>query len=275
VDNNSEDGIREFIDDYASEVTLIELEKNCGACGGRNAGIERASGEIIITLDNDIVLESPFELTRVANTFCSRADIHVLALFVGDDQTGLVRSREWCHPRNIVDFGSTEFETNYFVEGAAAYRREVFETAGKYYEPIFLGHEGLDLALRILDRGFRILYVPQIRTRHLMSSDTRSSERTYFIYTRNYLWIAYKDYYFTQGMRFLIPKLAMMAFFSLRVGHTRAFLRGLKDGLKGLGRIRADRSPVSSETVKYIARLDRARPSVWTRLERHRFGPQI
>jgi len=275
VDNDSRDEIREFIEQYASEVILIELEKNRGACGGRNAGIERARGEIVITLDNDIVLESPFELTRVANKFRSRSDIHVLAFFVGDAETGIVRRREWCHPRNVADFSSTEFETNYFVEGAAAYRRKVFETAGKYYEPIFLGNEGLDLALRIMDRGFRILYTPQIRTRHEMSLDTRYSERTYFIYTRNYLWIAYKDYYFLQGVRFLIPKLAMMAFFSLRVGHVRAFLRGLKDGLKGLARIRADRSPVSRETARYIAQLDRARPSLWTRLERHRPGPQI
>src|SRR5690348_15444271 len=54
VDNNSQDGIRGFVERYAMEVELIELKENRGACGGRNAGIERARGEIIITLDNDI-----------------------------------------------------------------------------------------------------------------------------------------------------------------------------------------------------------------------------
>jgi GT2 family glycosyltransferase len=275
VDNNSGDGICQFIEDYAPEVELIELRQNLGACSGRNAGIERACGEIVIMLDNDIFLESAFELSRAVKAFRSRPDIHVLAFFLGDAETGVVRSREWCHPRSMADFSSTEFETNYFVEGAAAYRREVFEAAGKYYEPIFLGNEGLDLALRILDHGFRILYAPQIRARHLMSSDTRSSERTYYFYTRNYLWIAYKDYHFIQGMRFLIPKLAMMAFFSLRVGHLRAFLRGLKDGFKGLVQVRSERTPISRSTAWYIAGLEKMRPNVLVRAARHKMEPQL
>src|SRR5579863_521141 len=62
VDNNSGDEIRTFIEGYAPEVELIELPQNRGACGGRNAGIERARGQIVVTLDNDIYLESAFEL---------------------------------------------------------------------------------------------------------------------------------------------------------------------------------------------------------------------
>jgi GT2 family glycosyltransferase len=275
VDNNSQDGIRGFIESYAAEVKLIELKENRGACGGRNAGIERARGEIIITLDNDIFFESPSELSKVVKTFEARPDVHVLAFFLGDAETGEVRTREWCHPRDLADYSQKEFETNYFVEGAAAYRRGVFEAAGTYYEPIFLGNEGHDLALRVLDHGFRILYAPQIRTRHLASSETRSSERTFYIYTRNYIWIAYKDFEFVQGMRFLIPKLAMMAFFSLRVGRLKAFLRGFRDGVGGLRRIRSERTPIKRSTARYLAELDSNRPKSMVRLARHRAGPQI
>ena len=275
VDNNSGDEIRPFIENNAPEVELIELPDNRGACGGRNAGIERARGQIVVTLDNDIFLESAFELTRVVNAFRSRPDIHILAFFLGEADTGAVRSREWCHPRSIADFSSTEFETNYFVEGAAAYRREVFEAVGKYYEPIFLGNEGHDLALRALDRGFRILYAPKVRARHLMSSDTRSSERTIYIYTRNYIWISYKDFAFLQGVRFLVPKLAMMLYFSLRVRHLPAFFRGIKDGLKGLALISSERTPISPTTASYIAELDSHRPAWRVRLARHRTGPQV
>lgn len=275
VDNNSHDDIRHFIDSYAPEAELVELGENKGATGGRNAGIERARGAIVITLDNDIFFESPTELGKVVKTFQARPDIHVLAFYLGDAETGQVRSREWCHPRSMAEFSSTEFETNYFVEGAAAYRREIFGTVGNYYEPIFLGNEGHDLALRVLDHGFRILYAPQIRTRHLMSKDTRSSERTFYIYTRNYIWIAYKDFPFVEGMRFLILKLAMMAFFSLRVGHFRAYLRGLIHGVAGLGRIHSERTPISDATVSYLAQLEKMRPNWRARLARHRTSPQI
>jgi GT2 family glycosyltransferase len=275
VDNNSGDEIRPFIEDYAPEVELIELPENRGACGGRNAGIVRTRGQIVITLDNDIFLESAFELTKVVNAFRSRPDIHILAFFLGEADTGAVRSREWCHPRSMADFSSTEFETNYFVEGAAAYRRELFETVGKYYEPIFLGNEGHDLALRALDHGFRILYAPQIRARHLMSLDTRSSERTIYMYTRNYIWISYKDFELVEGVRFLILKLAMMLYFSVRVRHLPAFFRGIKDGLKGLPHIHSERTPISRSTASYIAELDSNRPAWRVRLARHRTGPQI
>ena len=275
VDNNSQDDIGEFIRAYAPEVELIELKENLGACGGRNAGIARARGAIVVTLDNDIFFESTSELSEIVRTFDLRPDVHVLAFYLGDADTGKVRSREWCHPRNMTENSLAEFETDYFVEGAAAYRREVFSEAGNYYEPIFLGCEGHDLALRILDRNFRILYTPQIRARHLMSAQTRSSERTFYIYTRNYIWIAYKDYHFLEGMRFLVPKLAMMAYFSIRVGQLGAYLRGVKAGFAGLRRVRSDRTPISRSTEIYLAKLEKMRPNLLVRFARHRASPQI
>jgi GT2 family glycosyltransferase len=144
-----------------------------------------------------------------------------------------------------------------------------------YYEPIFLGNEGHDLALRILDKGFRMLYAPDIRARHLMAADTRSSERTFYIYTRNYIWISYKDYHFFDGSRFLVPKILMMAFFGLRTGHLRAYLRGIKDGIRGLSRISKERTPISRKTARFIDDLDKFRPNWRVRLARHRGNPQI
>lgn len=275
VDNASEDGICEFITANAPEVRLIEMPENLGACAGRNAGIRAARGEIIITLDNDIYFDSPFELRKAVKAFENRPDIHVLAFQLCEADTGRLRLREWCHPRSWETFGQTEFETNFFVEGACAYRREVFDAAGLYYDPIFIGCEGHDLAMRVLDSGFRILYTPQIRARHLMSQATRTRERPYYFYTRNYIWIAYKDYYFAEGCRFLFPKLLMMAYFSLRMNCVAAFLRGLRDGILGLKRIRGERTPISRTTARYFGELERTRPSWLTRFVRHKAEPQI
>jgi hypothetical protein len=76
-------------------------------------------------------------------------------------------------------------------------------------------------------------------------------------------------------MRFLIPKLAMMAFFSIRVGNTKAFFRGLKEGITGLKQIRGKRTPIKTSTVRYLASLDEMRPNWRIRLARHRTSPQI
>ncbi len=275
VDNHSEEDVAATVAAHCPEARLIELSCNQGACGGRNAGIAAAHGDIIITLDNDIYFASPLELTKVAAKFAQRPDIHVLAFQLCEAHSDAIRIREWCHARSWKDFAQEEFETHFFVEGAVAQRREVFEAAGAYYEPLFIGVEGFDLALRFLDHGFRILYCPTIRARHLMSSGGRTRWRPYYFYTRNYIWIAYKDYRFFPGMRFLVPKLAMMLYFSLRSRQMLPFLRGLRDGVKGLGRIRADRTPIARQTVQYVAELDKWRPGLLFRLARHRAEPQI
>jgi GT2 family glycosyltransferase len=275
VDNASNDGLQEFVRVHAPEVKLIQLPQNLGACGGRNAGIEKARGEILITLDNDIYLDSPLELSKIATVFKNHPEIHVLAFQLCDSETGKLRLREWCHPRPWKEFSETEFETNFFVEGACAYRREIFEVSGLYYEPIFIGCEGHDLALRILDHGFRILYCPHIRARHLLSPATRTKDRPFYYYTRNYIWIAYKDYHFVDGLQFIVPKLLMMLYFSLRARRFGAFQRGLRDGVKGLRQIHPNRTPISNSTARYFAELEQWRPDWMTRLGRHKLEPQI
>jgi GT2 family glycosyltransferase len=275
VDNNSEDGVREFLEGQAPEVKLIELSENRGACGGRNAGILSARGDIIITLDNDIFFDGPLEVSRTVETFARRPDVHVLAFKLCDEQTGALRIREWCHPKSWAEYSELEFETDHFVEGACAARREVYDTAGLYYEPLFFGAEGWDLVLRIIDANFRILYEPKVRVCHLMAAETRSNERPYYFYTRNYIWTAYKDYPLLAGIAYVGMKLLMMLYFAIRTGHIVAFLRGMKDGFFGFRSVLRDRTPVRRLTLQRIRDLERSRPSVWVRLGRHRGAVQL
>jgi GT2 family glycosyltransferase len=275
VDNGSQDGIRDYVKDHPPQVKLIEMPQNLGACGGRNAGIREAQGEIVITLDNDIYFDSAFEVRKVVRMLQLRPDVHLLAFQLCDAQTGKLRLREWCHPRYWKDYAEKEFETNFFVEGACAYRREVFQTAGLYYEPLFIGVEGHDLALRVLDSGFRILYCPYIRANHLMSPATRTPDRPFYFYTRNYIWIAHKDFHFFAGVKFLVPKLLMMFYFTLRAKRFSAFLRGASDGVRGLFTVRRDRTAISEKTEKYLDNLESGRPNWLVRLGRHRLETQI
>lgn len=275
VDNHSEEDVAGLVTSLDPGIKLIELSENQGTCGGRNAGIRAAKGDIIITLDNDVHFASPFELAKVVAKYAERPDIHVLAFQMCEADTGNIRVREWCHARHWKDFGQTEFETFYFVEGACAVRREVFEQAGDYYGPLFIGCEGHDLTLRILDHGFRILYCPNVRVFHLMSTETRTSDRPFYFYTRNYVWIAFKDYRVVPGLTFLLPKLAMMLFFAIRTNKLRAFGKGLWHGITGLPQAYADRTPVQKRTLKYLAELERWRPNLMLRLARHKAQPQI
>jgi GT2 family glycosyltransferase len=209
----------------------------------------------------------------VVRLFADNPDYHVLAFQLRDAQTGELRLREWCHPKDWQQFGGVQFPTHFFVEGAAAYRRYIFDHAGLYYEPLFIYCEGWDLGLRFLDHGYRILYTPEIKVRHLMSPETRSNSRPYYLFTRNYLWIAYKDYPLWAGLRFATFRVAMMAYFALRTGHISTFLKGMWDGFAGFRRI--TRVPVTAETIKYIDALESERPNFIVRYARHRTAPQL
>ena len=275
VDNNSQDDVQGFLAAWDPSICCLHLSDNLGPGAARNAGIEAAHGEILVTIDNDVSFACPSDISNVVRVFDEHPEFHVLAFQICDAADGKLRTREWCHPNPWQEFGDRQFETNFFGEGASAYRREVFRASGLYYPPLFIGHEGLDLALRVLDSGFRVLYTPEVRVIHSMSPETRTPERPFYFYTRNYIWIAYKDYSFFQAIRFLTPKLMMMTYFTVRSGHYRAFFKGLWDGFKGLWRVHPHRTPIKNETIRYYARLDSTRPNVWQRLKRHRSAPQL
>lgn len=275
VDNHSEDGAEEMVRMLDSSIRWIGLPRNLGTCAGRNAGLRQARGDLIVTLDNDVLFASGEELTRLVALSERHPDAGVFALQVCDQATGKIRGREWCHPKNILKDGASEFETSFFPEGAVAFRREVLDQTGLYYEPFFIGCEGGDLAIRILDHGFKILYSPSVRVYHLMEPETRTADRPYYYYTRNYTWIAFKNYSLWEGLRYVFPKLLMMGFFASRTGKWRSFLRGFKDGLSGFPMVRKDRQPVGRATITHFGDLERERPGWIARLARHRLQPQI
>jgi GT2 family glycosyltransferase len=273
VDNNSEEDVAALVHKCGADIQLIELDANLGACGGRNVGIRAAKGELVVTLDNDVSFLSSDAIDRVVRLFDEHPDYHVLAFQLRDVQTGQVRLREWCHPKDWRRFADVQFPTHFFVEGAAAYRRVVFDNAGLYFEPLFVYHEGWDLGLRILNCGYRILYTPEIRVYHLMSPEGRSNNRPYFLFTRNYIWITFKDYPVLPGLRFLSFRLAMMAYFALREGNISPFFKGVWEGICGCRHI--ERRPVQRSTIEYVNSLESERPSVFVRYGRHLTAPQL
>jgi GT2 family glycosyltransferase len=275
VDNHSEDGLKPWLGTLGYDVKLIELPQNLGTCGGRNAGIRAARGEIVVCLEDDISFLSRFELTNLLKVFELHPNIHVLALKICNPDTGKLSLREWCHARSWKESAEHEFETNWFGEGASAFRREVFDSCGLYYEPLFYGVESHELIIRLMNGGCRILYTPHVRVGHRAAKSGRTPERQFYYYTRNYFWLAYKNHHFANGVRFLLPKLLMMFYFALRTRNFRPFFRGIFHGITGLRRIRADRTRATKATERYFAEIEKYRPGLMVRFARHRQQPQI
>ncbi len=275
VDNGSADGTDDFLRRSFPHMHLVALPRNIGAVA-RNHGVIRAKSNIVVMLDNDVAFDSAYELQKIVNAFARLPQADCIAFKVLDATGSGLHVRDWCHPRSYLRHQDTEFETPYITEGACAFRRDRFLQLGGYYEPLYIGHEGWDLALRLLDQGGHIVYTPAVRVRHAELNDaSRNSWRPFYYYTRNYLWIAARNYRLGPVVPFLVKYLGMMAYFSLRVGHLRAFARGLRDGLTGLPMAWRTRKPFSRATGRTLKELTRERPGLIASWRRHRERPQI
>jgi GT2 family glycosyltransferase len=232
-----------------------------------------AHGEMVVTIDNDVCFDSPLELQKVVSAFQQLPAVSCLVFKVLEGDTGRVHLRDWCHPRSYWEFADIEFDTSFIPEGACAFRKEHIGSLGGYFEPLWIGHEGWDLSLRMLDAGLRTVYRPDIRVRHAMSAETRGNGRNFYFYTRNYIWLAFKDYVGWRRWKYLAYNLAMMSWFSLRGRYPRQFLKGVRDGVRGLRSL--ERTPVSAQGWQRLKEIEVYRPGLLTRLRKHHERPLI
>ena len=267
VDNASTDGSAEMVRDEFPEVRLVQLPRNVAAAA-RNDGVAAAKGDIVITLDNDVRFTTPDDVQRALETFARhpRAAI-VNFMIVGPD--GRLSRRDWCHPRDPDRWSEVEFLTDYVLEGASACRREAFLASGGYWPPFFIGHEGWDLALRLLQAGHDLVYTPTVRVQHLVDPTVRPSSRIYYQFTRNAIWVALRNQPRAAAAGSIAIDLALMGFAALRAGEVRAYARGITDGLRGARAALATRVPLSAAARARRRAIRALKPSVLARVARH------
>jgi len=267
VDNASTDGSAEMVRREFPDVRLVRLPDNRGAAG-RNAGVAAATGELVVTLDNDVLFTTPDDVERVVAAFARHPRAAVVNFAIVGPDDALSR-RDWCHPRDLDRWATTEFLTSYVLEGASACRRPAFLAAGGYWPPFFIGHEGLDLALRLMNAGHDLVYTPDVRVRHLVEPSVRPSSRIYHTFTRNALWVALRNHRLGAAVSAITQDLALMGFCAARAGQLPAYARGLRDGVRGIPAALATRHPLTDEAYTRLRAVRAERPGVARRVARH------
>lgn len=79
VDNASHDGTAEMMKKLYPEIQFIENTKNIGHPAGNNVGIQAASGEYIVMMNADIILQSKKDIEKIIDYI----DTHPRVAFVG------------------------------------------------------------------------------------------------------------------------------------------------------------------------------------------------
>jgi GT2 family glycosyltransferase len=210
-------------------VRLVALEQDAGIPGGRNAGVPHVRGDLLFFLDDDASLAGRDALARVAARFETEPDLGLLQLRVAP-RGGGASARDWV-PRLRVGDRTRSSDVTAVWEGAVALRRSVFDAVGGWPEPFVRGHEGVDLAWRVLDAGHRVAYAGDIAVLHPAYVTAPHGHSVYYG-ARNRVWLARRNLPLPLGVLYV-------AGFMLRTlpvlrsrARARAALRGYRDGLR-------------------------------------------
>lgn len=246
VDNGSTDGTVERIRASYPWVRLIRNETNQGFCRGNNQGIEAATGDVIVLLNNDAEAAPDF-LARLASAVDEYPEHGMFAarIMMFDrrnvfDSTGLLVYPDGiCRSRGWLEKDLGQYDAPAEVLGpngcAAAYRRSMLEDVGLFDESYFAYLEDLDLAMRGQLRGWSCLYVPSAVVYHKksMTSGYHSAFKA-FLVERNRLWNAVKLFplrllavspFYTLA-RYLAQGFATLSGKGISSGYARDYSRG-------------------------------------------------
>jgi glycosyltransferase involved in cell wall biosynthesis len=155
VDNGSVDGTREYLKDMenktnADKVIYVFNDKNLGVAGGRNSGLVHASGDYLVTIDDDILVPDKWDLLmakacdKIPQLGITGVNVEPIKFPVQDINGARVRPKAGnlggaclCLPKRVFKrVGYYNYFSTYGHEDAAMYYRLVhLGLMSAYIEP--------------------------------------------------------------------------------------------------------------------------------------------
>jgi GT2 family glycosyltransferase len=273
VDQGSSDGSVEEIEKFKDQnsnynINLIKLQRNLGVPGGRNVGIQHATGEILVILDNDAELDKD-ALKIIKEKLDKDPSIGVLSFLSINYFTRKPDLSAWVYPTRTLAKIDEEFEGLTYCGGGHAIRASVFKEVGHYDDILFFSNEEEDLSFRIIERGHKIVYTPKIKIYHKVSPTNKFSWGTnrYYFFVRNRLYLCWK--YLP-----LIPAVSRSLMYIIGYPIKAIPNKTLKQAVKGIfnafklfPRAFSLRKPVKFSTYKKMRTIDqKQRGNLWLRL---------
>lgn len=258
VDNASRDDTVAALGHAYPDVRVIALERNIGAAAGRNAGIAVAEGEIIFLLDSDASLDY-MAISSVVQRFASDPGVGVLYCKIVNYYTRQFDNiAGWIFSEKKKVDQNREFAAFGFSECGSAFRRDVFERVGMFWDELFFIREAEDLGLRILDAGYTILYFPASVVYHRVSPQRRfvGGEREYFN-ARNSLYISVVRYPWWLLIVVVPLRLLALLIGGVRRRYLGQMWRAVRDVGRRLPQLLRERRPISNQTARYLLELYR------------------
>jgi len=234
VDNASTDGTAEMLRESFPAVQLIRNPVNVGASAW-NVGMSTARGDWRMILDDDCYITGDALKTAVRAAEQHEADLISFRVLSGV----------------VPDYAfNDEYITGLltFWGCSAMFSRRAIENEMFYDPNIFIWANEMELTMRLLDRGYRHLFLPEVESVHMKAPNRDFSERATRVNARHFAYIAGKQ---------LQPRDAVAAVLNLAfrvlvqtVSENRVAAKALADIPRGLVTGLRHRDPVRSEVSR-------------------------
>lgn len=250
-DMHSDDDLSKVINyETYPNVKLHISTKNRGFAGGNNWGMDFASGEYILIINNDTevtpdLIEKlllPFQIDQQAGVVCPKIKYHFdknRIQYAGFKKMNRYTGRTKALGSYESDFGQfDEIRTTWGAHGAAMMvKREVIERVGRFPEKFFLYYEEWDWATRILNSGYKIYFQGMATVYHKesMSVGKTSPLKEYYLTRNRILYMrrnsnAFRFAFFVFFfLIFTFPKTIFRHLLKRDFAYLKAFLKGIGD----------------------------------------------
>lgn len=233
-------------------VRPVALPENIGIPAGRNAGVGHVQGDLLFFLDDDAYLPDPGFLAEAARRFSRDPGLGVIQPRV-DVAGGGQAPRRWT-PR--LRSGNPHRPSPAFSlwEGAVVARRQAFTDAGGWPDSFFYAHEGIELAWRTWDAGFRVWYAGDLAAEHPLTVTTRHRD-FHRLNARNRVWLARRNLPWAFAVPYVATWTAVQIARSWRSpGTLKPWLAGWLEGWRSPG---GPRRPLRWSTIVRMTRYGR------------------
>lgn len=239
VDNASQDGSPEIINECFPEVILLRESTNHGFGKGNNIGARVAQGEFILFLNTDTIATCDF-LPSLLEVMAQDSQVGIVApqlinrdgtlqistspaISIQGEYLAQKRSHQYRRGRNvekIIQAFAHPQEVDIVVGAALLIRRRLFEQLRGFDENFFMYFEESDLCQRSQYLGWKIIYYPHVSLVHLHGESTgKAPDRMLLEYRRSqiYYYQKHRPWWEQKLLQvYLLIKFGLLWFLSLR-----------------------------------------------------------
>ncbi len=241
VDNNSVDGSLEMLHQKFPDITLIANKDNVGFSIANNQAIKQSSGEYVLLLNPDTVVEDD-TFTKVVRFMDEHSDAGGLGVKMVDGKGKFLPESKRGLPTPSVAFykifglsrifpksklfgkyhlGYLDKEKIHSVDilsGAfMLLRKSLLDQIGLLDETFFMYGEDIDLSYRIIKAGYKNYYFPNTRIIHYKGESTKKGSVNYVVVFYKAMVIFAKKHFSSKNARIFSILINMAVYF-------RAFL---------------------------------------------------